>query len=186
MGRMKPGQRVLLAEIKRDMGVSLSVVREAMTRLASERLLHVIPQQGFSVWPLSVSDLEDLTRVRVEIETLTLRDSVAMGGVEWEADVVAAHHRLQGAERTGRVAAEKPNYAWMKAHAEFHESLAAACTSPLLKQLRTQYFEASELYRHWTVKSQLQDRDRTRSEHQGVRPSRALLVVIDYTQRNRC
>lgn len=98
-GSLKPERRVLLADIKRDMGVSLSVMREAMTRSASERLLHVIPQQGFSVYPLSVPDLVDLTRVRVELEALALRESIAVGDVSWESDVVAAHHRLQGAER---------------------------------------------------------------------------------------
>src|SRR4051812_28500296 len=78
-GRLEPGQRLHLGEISRQYDVSLSVVREAVTRLASERLLQARPQQGFSVWPVSVEDLKDLTRVRIEIESLTLRESFAEG-----------------------------------------------------------------------------------------------------------
>jgi DNA-binding GntR family transcriptional regulator len=149
MGRMQPGERVHLGDICRAHGVSLSVVREAVTRLASERLLKARPQQGFTVPPLSVPDLLDLTRVRIEIETLALRESIEQGDLAWEAELVAAHHRLVGA--AGRGPAAGPNYEWMKAHSEFHAALASACTSPLLKQIRQQLFDAAELYRHWSA-----------------------------------
>lgn len=66
------------------------------------------------------------------------------------------------------VPADRPNCEWMNAHAKFPESLAAARTSPLLKQLRQQYFEVSELYRQWSVKSKLQDRAQIRAEHQAL------------------
>ncbi|TMR05704.1 GntR family transcriptional regulator [Actinomadura soli] len=151
MGRLRPGQRLHLGEICKAQGVSLSVVREAVTRLAAERLVKSRPQQGFSVWPLSVDDLVDLTRVRIEIETLALRESIAKGDLAWESEVVAAHHRLEGTVRPPGTVTDEPNYAWMRAHSDFHAALASACTSPLLKQLRQQLFDAAELYRHWSV-----------------------------------
>lgn len=151
MGRLRPGQKIALAEICKQHGVSLSVVREAVTRLASERLLQAKPQQGFTVWPLSEEDLLDLTRVRVEIESLALHESIAKGDVEWEAGLVAAHHRLLAAARRPGESSKTPNYDWMKAHSEFHAALAAACTSNLLKELRQQLFDAAELYRFWSA-----------------------------------
>lgn len=151
MGRMEPGQKIGLTDLCKAHNVSLSVVREAVTRLASERLLQARPQQGFTVWPLSVPDLLDLTRVRIELEALALRESIAEGDVEWEAALVAAHHRLAGATRDPQAPPSTPNYAWMRAHSEFHAALAAACTSPLLKQLRQQLFDAAELYRFWSA-----------------------------------
>jgi DNA-binding GntR family transcriptional regulator len=152
-GRLLPGTRVNLAEVAKARGVSLTVVREAVTRLASERLMQATPQQGFRVWPLSVPDLLDLTRVRIEIESLTLRESVANGDLQWEANLVAAHHRLAGAATPPGQETSQPNYAWMRAHSEFHAALADACTSPLLKQLRQQLFDSAELYRRWTSAS---------------------------------
>lgn len=150
-GRLEPGQRVHLGELAKAHDVSLSVVREAATRLAAERLLRARPQQGFSVWPLSVPDLLDLTRVRVELESLTLRESFEKGDLAWEAELVAAHHHLVGTASNRKDPPADPNYEWMRAHSAFHAALAAACTSPLLKQLRQQLFDAAELYRHWSA-----------------------------------
>jgi DNA-binding GntR family transcriptional regulator len=151
MGRLHPGQRLVLGEICKGHDVSLSVVREAVTRLASEDLVQARPQQGYSVWPLSVPDLLDLSRVRIEIESLCLRDSIGEGDLTWESELVAAHHRLAGAARQPDEPARTPNYAWMKAHSEFHAALASACPSPRLRQLRQQLFDAAELYRYWSA-----------------------------------
>jgi GntR family transcriptional regulator, carbon starvation induced regulator len=162
-GRLPPGQRVNLTQLGKTHRVSLTVVREAMIRLASERFLQATPQHGFRVWPLSVPDLLDLTRVRVEIESLTVSESIARGDLAWEADLIAAHHRLVGApvciepasssDDLGRQAAAPsfPSPVWIQAHSDFHAAVSAACTSPLLKQLRQELFDSSELYRHWSV-----------------------------------
>lgn len=163
-GRLEPGQRVPMAALCKENNASLSVVREAMTRLASERLLKMVPQQGFTVWPLSIPDLLDLTSVRILVETNALRMSFAAGDVAWEAEVMAAHHRMVAAIDASEPG--HPNYGWMKAHGEFHAALAAACGSPLLIELRQQLFEASELYRYWSVALAKPERTRIRKEHQ--------------------
>jgi len=148
-GRRLPGARLQLNDLAEQHGVSLSVVREAVTRLASEDLVEATPQRGFRVRPLSVDHLQDLTWVRVELETLALRQSIAKGDVSWEADLVAAHHRLAVtpmyfADGTG-------NTDWMAAHGAFHAALAAAAGSPILERLRRQLYDASELYRYWSA-----------------------------------
>ncbi len=89
-----------------------------MTRLASEELIEATPQRGFRVRPLSVEHLRDLTWVRVQLESLALRESIAKGDVSWEADLVAAHHRLAVTptyfeDGTG-------NLEWLTAHSGFH------------------------------------------------------------------
>ena len=150
LGRLQPGERIHLGALCKQRGVSLSVVREAVTRLSSERLVEARPQHGFRVWPLSVDDLLDLTRVRVELEVLAVRDSVTSGDLAWESELVAAHHRLVGSMRRPSSPLTEPNYAWMTAHRDFHTALASACTSPLLKQLRQQLFDSAELYRQWS------------------------------------
>jgi DNA-binding GntR family transcriptional regulator len=162
-GRLAPGERLHLAELCKTHDVSLSVVREAVTKLASEHLVQARPQQGFNVRILSVPDLLDLTRARIEIESLTLRESVTVGDIAWEADLVAAHHRL--AAKTPKT----PTEDWMQAHSEFHAALAAACTSPLLKQIRQQLFDASELYRYWSVSLRKPKRKRNiEKEHKAL------------------
>src|SRR3954467_10995280 len=94
-GELEPGAKLKLAEFGAEFGVSLSVVREAVTRLAEQGLVQSSPQRGFRVTPLSVDDLIDLTRTRVLIETLALRESITHGDLNWESTVIARHHALQ-------------------------------------------------------------------------------------------
>jgi DNA-binding GntR family transcriptional regulator len=148
-GQLRSGERLHLSQLASSSGVSLSVVREAVTRLASERLLEAIPQVGFRVRVLSVEDLVDLTRVRIEIETLALRSALANGDLEWEAQLVAAHHAL--ASTPSALDDGAHNSEWLVRHAAFHEALCAACESRWLLDLRRQLFAASELYRFWYV-----------------------------------
>jgi DNA-binding GntR family transcriptional regulator len=146
-GRRMPGSRLQLNEIADEHDVSLGVVREAVTRLASEGLLEATPQRGFCVRSISVEHLQDLTWVRIQLETLALRQSILKGDITWESNLVAAHHRLSVTpmyheDGTG-------NHEWMAAHEGFHTALAAAAGSAILERLRHQLYDASELYRYW-------------------------------------
>jgi DNA-binding GntR family transcriptional regulator len=147
-GRRLPGARLQLNELAEQHGVSLSVVREAVTRLASEDLVEATPQRGFRVRPISLGHLHDLTWVRVQIETLALRQAIAKGDVAWEANLVAAHHRLTATPMYFEDGTGNPE--WMRAHGDFHGALTAAAGSPILERLRSQLYDASELYRYWS------------------------------------
>jgi DNA-binding GntR family transcriptional regulator len=148
-GRRLPGSHIQLRDVADEHGVSLSVVREAVTRLASEGLVVAEPQRGFRVRSLSLDDLRDLTWVRIEIETLALRESIAKGDVDWEADLVSAHHRLAGTPT--HFEDGTPNVGWMAVHGAYHTALCAAAGSPTLEGIRRQLFDASELYRYWSA-----------------------------------
>jgi GntR family carbon starvation induced transcriptional regulator len=148
-GRRLPGSRIQLRALADEHGVSLSVVREAVTRMASEDLVVATPQRGFRVRSLSLDDLRDLTWVRIQIETLSLRESIAKGDVDWEADVVSAHHRLAGTPT--QLEDGTPNVGWMAVHGAYHTALCAAAGSPTLERIRRQMFDASELYRYWSA-----------------------------------
>jgi DNA-binding GntR family transcriptional regulator len=148
LGRRLPSSRLPLNDIAEQHGVSVSVVREAVTRLASEDLVEATPQRGFRVRPISLDHLHDLTWVRVQVETLALREAIARGDVTWEANLVAAHHRL--AVTPTHFEDGSGNTDWMAAHGAFHTALAAAAGSPVLERLRRQLYDASELYRYWS------------------------------------
>jgi GntR family carbon starvation induced transcriptional regulator len=151
-GRLTSGERLDLSRLAKAHGVSPSVVREAVTRLAAERLLESMPQVGYRVRVLSIDDLVDLTSVRIEIETLALRESLANGDLQWEAQLVAAHHAL--ASTPTMTDEGTHNLEWLARHAAFHEALCAACPSKWLLHLREQLFAASELYRFWFAQVQ--------------------------------
>lgn len=149
--RLQPGVRLKINELSQSLSVSLSAVREALSRLTSEELVVAEPQRGFRVAPISVAELRDLTNVRAQIEGLCLERATLNGDVEWEAALLAAFHRLSRVPERQPEDPERMNEEWSVLHAAFHEALVAGCDSPWLLRLRNQLFAQSERYRRLTV-----------------------------------
>jgi DNA-binding GntR family transcriptional regulator len=148
-GGLASGSRLHLGELAQECEVSLGVIREAVTRLASEGLLHATPQSGFRVPTLTAEHLADLTWARCQIEGLTVGESVTHGDTNWEANLVAAHHLLSV---TVPLCSDGPNPDWMNAHRRFHTALAAGCPNATLLEVRQRLFDEAELYRHWSAR----------------------------------
>jgi DNA-binding GntR family transcriptional regulator len=164
--RIEPGSKLKIAQLSNRFGVSLSVVREALTRLGEQRLVVANPQRGFSVVGLSVTDLDDLTNVRTQIESMALRDSIAHGGVAWEAEVVAALHRLERTEIYADPAHVNPE--WLDLHRAYHHSLVAGGASARLRAIANTLRDNAELYRMWS-RMWAHDVDRDlQAEHRGI------------------
>jgi len=167
-GKLRPGLRLKLAALRAEHRVSLSVVREALTRLAEQKLLRLRPQQGFEVASLSVPDILDLTAVRIAIEGLALRRAIELGDVAWEARVVAANHVLGATPRDDfSDGTRRLSEAWAAAHAGFHAALIDACGSPILQDICRSLYDASEFYRRWTYSESGFPRDVV-VEHRGL------------------
>ncbi|MFJ6539775.1 GntR family transcriptional regulator [Streptomyces sp. NPDC091385] len=147
-GELAPGSRLRMGDFTERYGVSLSVVREAVTRLAGEGLVEATPQRGFAVTALTVDDLQDLTRTRVLIETLALAESVKHGSLAWEASVVATHHALAHTPMLTPEGHVDP--AFTVAHRDFHHTLLAGCGSARLEAIATGLRDCAELYQYWS------------------------------------
>src|SRR5712672_2028195 len=63
--RLRPGVKLQINLLAEDLGVSLSGVREALSKLSAEGLVVAEPQRGFRVAPVSLEDLGDLTMTRI-------------------------------------------------------------------------------------------------------------------------
>lgn len=150
-GIFAPGQKLKFAELSERYGASVSAIRECLTRLTEQKLVVAEPMVGFRVMPLTIADLCDLTDTRIDLELLALRRAIEVGGVEWESDLVAAHHRL---ERTPMTAADEPGRMsdeWEHAHTAFHAALLAGCHRPRLLEMTESLRDATALYRRWAV-----------------------------------
>lgn len=145
-GRYLPGERLQPARLSAAYGVSPGVIREALTRLAEQRLTVVEPNRGHRVVTISVEQIRDLVQLRQINECAALRLSMARGDAAWEGDVLAAHHRLKAA---GPALDADPD-AWSAAHRDYHMTLFAACGNDRLLRLCEELFAASELYRRWS------------------------------------
>jgi len=158
---LKPGDRLRFETLRDIYGVSFSTLREALARLASERLVVAEGQRGFIVAPISREDLQDLTEARVLVERECLARAIQRGDAAWEAQVLSSFHRLDrvdaGLPELGGVSTE-----WDARHFEFHESLLAAAGSPTLSEIWQLLFERARRYRR--VSAALRTRPRARRE----------------------
>lgn len=144
-GSRSPGEPLRLADLSAVFGVSMSVVREALIRLTEQHLVTLTPNQGFRVAEISREDLVDLTELRVTLETLALRTAIERGDVDWEAEVIAAHHVLERATLNAGDGAGTTEE-WSIAHTRFHHALGAACGNARLIGLIDNLRDGAELY----------------------------------------
>lgn len=67
-GHFKPGQRLTIAAFAEQYGTSITPVREAIFRLASERALEVRTATSIVVPRLTPADLREIISIRIELE----------------------------------------------------------------------------------------------------------------------
>lgn len=146
-GRLKPDEKLRVEHLKSSYQVSSGTLREALALLVSDSLVVSHGQRGFRVTPMSLMDLEDVTRLRVLLETEAMRESIRAGKDDWEAGLVSAFHKLTLAEQRLRVDATRSFDDWESCNRQFHEALVAACRSRWLLRMRQVLYQQSERYR---------------------------------------
>jgi DNA-binding GntR family transcriptional regulator len=149
-GKYGPGSRLRVEHMKDDYGVGAGTLREALSLLVSDALVVAEGQRGFWVAPLSLTDLDDLTRTRILLETEALRLSLRQGGDDWEAELVAAFHRLTKVEERMKRTAPQARE-WEHRNKSFHEALIDACDSRWLRHLLSILYRQSERYRRFAI-----------------------------------
>lgn len=131
-GRLAPGRKLGLEGLRGIYGAAVGTLREALNRLASEGLVEAEGQRGFRVAPVSIADFREIAQLRLLLETHAMALAFAAGGLDWEGEVVGAHHRLAVLER--RLLAGEPadQAQWKLYDRAFHLALIAACGSAAL------------------------------------------------------
>ncbi|AVO49194.1 transcriptional regulator [Melaminivora suipulveris] len=146
-GRLAPGEKLRVEHMKERYGVSAGTLREAITRLASDALVATEGQRGFRVAPIALEELEDLTRLRVQLETDALRQSMRNGGPAWRAAVGEAFEALSAEEpiRPER----RPQ--WEALNLRFHEALLSGHDSQWTLRVLRLLSRHSERYRSYAI-----------------------------------
>src|ERR1700761_6115566 len=75
--RLEPGAKIKINDAAAEYEFSPGAVREALSRLAAERMAVATAQKGFTVAAISPEELIDLTNTRVAIEQLCLKSAIA-------------------------------------------------------------------------------------------------------------
>lgn len=151
-GNIAPSVKLKIPEICAAYGVSPGVAREALSRLVPEGLIDFTDQRGFRTPPLTAASILDITRVRLMVEKEALVDAMHHGTDEWEAQILAAQHRLQSSQRLSGEGDFAQSDEWSLRHKQFHCALLGACTSPWLIRLHNMLYDQTERYRFIAAK----------------------------------
>jgi DNA-binding GntR family transcriptional regulator len=145
-GAYLPGAKLPIVPLAKHYGVSPGAVREALSRLISEGLVEFNEQRGFRAAPVSKAALMDITRTRIMLDVNALRIAIREGDVDWEADVLAAQHRLSNCSHF-EVDSRRINPVWVGLHRDFHRTLIFPCGSEWLVRFHDMLFDQTARYR---------------------------------------
>lgn len=150
-GQLKPSEKLRLEPLRKRYNVSVTTLREILNRLRSDGLVVAEGQKGFEVASVSDANLWEVAELRLMVEDHAIDRSFEKGDLDWEAQVVAAHHKLHRLEDrmiAGDVSARED---WKRADWGFHRSLIASCGSVMLIELHSQIFDKYLRYQMLTL-----------------------------------
>lgn len=116
-GSLAPGQRLVEAELARQMGISRAPLREAARRLEQRGLLVAHPRRGFFVRELSLAEVDDLCAVRIMVEATAARLTAERADRTGLDELARRIEELRALARDGKVAA------LVEGDLEFHKAL---------------------------------------------------------------
>jgi len=138
--RLRPGQKLRLEGLKETYGVSISTLREILSRLTAEGLVIAEGRRGFEVPPVSIENLKELAELRLLLESHAMQVSFENADVEWEGRVVSAHHKLASTERLMEQGIGELEQ-WKRYDGEFHQALISNCGSRVLMDAHALVFD---------------------------------------------
>lgn len=145
-GEYLPLAKLAMKDLVARYKVGLTPVREALHRLVGEGFVTTVGQRGFTVPPLSLADLEDLTSLRAMVEQAAVLQAIETGDDDWEAGIISAFYRVE--KEAGRFSTT--DNAVIKrfdaVHRAFHAALFAGI-SPRLAGLQANLFDQAFRYR---------------------------------------
>jgi DNA-binding GntR family transcriptional regulator len=187
---LKPGDKLKVEALRTLYNMGPTPIREALERLATERLAQAEQRRGFRVAPMTMPDLVELTDMRVLLETEALRRSLAAGDFAWEGAIVSAFHKLDRLNALA-VCGSMPNPdEWWRRNREFHNALIAAAGSDWLARSHAQVCDHFERY-HRRLLDAVPAAERNRhKEHRAIMEAaiahdsdRAIRLTRDHIER---
>ena len=132
-GALEPGSKLRVEAMCKRYDVGASPLREALSRLSAEGLVERNDLRGFSVAPLHWDELPILTRNRIQLESIALRESIERRDAAMEDKLVLLVHRLSRTPRSLSTDSFVTNPAWETLHRDFHRTLLSRCPSRWLR-----------------------------------------------------
>jgi len=153
LGELTPGTALGLEDLARQLGMSISPIREAVRQLEALGLAEHVPHHGAKVMALDVEELRDLFAIRLALERMAVSRAAELFD-ERDASKARGHlDTYDDARRRGDIRTA------VRAHGDFHFALYEAARSAWLLRLIRPAWDSCERYRPVLLaKGALQDR----------------------------
>lgn len=131
------------ARLAKQLGISLSPVREAMMALVTEGTVEAVPNRGFRLVPVTEADLEEIIRIRVLLAVPAARELA-----ESTAKAGAVNRLRELAEATVTAAESGEIAEFYTQDRRFHEALLEYGLGARAAAISLRLRDQSRLYRH--------------------------------------
>jgi DNA-binding GntR family transcriptional regulator len=135
-GELSPGTPLIQATLAKDLGVSMTPVREALRDLATEGLVTLLPHKGAAVTSLDLADAKEIHTIRLKLEP----DATRLAVDHVTLDV------LNRAEELYSALSETADHRWVVCNRDFHKLLLSPAPAPRLVGILSSLLEAAALY----------------------------------------
>jgi DNA-binding GntR family transcriptional regulator len=132
-GELRPGERIQVEELARELGMSQTPVREALRLLQADRLIDYQTHRGAVITEVPEDTLVEIFRLRCLLEPLAVR--LAVPNLTGEAlDALEARHRefLALAESESAPRVSELNHSW---HWEIYEASGSVFMMDFIRRL---------------------------------------------------
>lgn len=157
-GDITPDAPLRVQTLGQETGFGSIPVREALRRLEAEKLVVSVANIGFRSAAISLDEVRDLERSRFVIESALLKEAIAVGQVDWESEIVAAHYQLARHRLPMDTADPQLQESWARTHQQFHDALLSASQSIWLKAFHRQISQQLDRIFRYTMAKPLRDR----------------------------
>lgn len=152
LGNLQPNRRIRMRELTEMYRVTSIPLREALSRLTASGFIEVKEHQGYTVKPVTIDEILDITRARLLVDTEVLSDSILNADLDWEARLIETFHRLSNTPMTNDNSGDLSD-SWESIHIKFHQTLFSNCRSAKLLELSNNLLAQSSRYRFLSVKT---------------------------------
>ena len=139
-GAYAPGSALRQDSLAAEFGTSKIPVREALVQLQSEGLVDIFPNRGFQVRPLASAELDEVFRLRLQIEPIAVARGAKLAAAADHAAARAALEQLNDATAAGEFGASG------QLNRAFHLLLAVPRLQPVAAEILSRLHTLAQRY----------------------------------------
>jgi DNA-binding GntR family transcriptional regulator len=146
-GTLRPDEKLKIRDLRLRYQTGSSPLREALSKLTADGLVTRTENRGFRVARADVDTYADLVQARCWIESIALRESIAVGTTKWEYGVLIAGYDLDKAVHSLSDNRYVPNPEFERLHKRYHMALLGGCNSRVTVGICSQLYDHATRYR---------------------------------------